>query len=49
MTPLLQQFQLPLLNAYAVYPKNKFLSKRCRKLIELIAERFGEYPYWDED
>ncbi|MGP5224630.1 LysR family transcriptional regulator [Psychrobacter aquimaris] len=49
LVPLLQQFQLPLLNAYAVYPKNKFLSKRCRKLIELITQRFGDHPYWDED
>lgn len=49
LVPLLRQFALPTLNAYAVYPKNKFLSKRCRKLIELITERFGEHPYWDEE
>lgn len=49
LVPLLEQFKLPILNAYAVYPQNKFLSKRCRKLIELIAKRFGEYPYWDKE
>lgn len=49
LIPVLQQFQLPTLNAYAVYPQNKFLSKRCRALIELIAERFGDHPYWDDD
>jgi len=45
--PILQQYQLPTLNAYAVYPKNRFLSQRCRYLIDFIAERFGDNPYWD--
>lgn len=49
LVPILQQFRLPTLNAYAVYPQNKFLSKRCRALIALISERFGEHPYWDDD
>lgn len=39
--------QLPALHAYAVYPKNRFLSQRCRYLIDFIAERFGDDPYWD--
>lgn len=45
---LLPQYQLPVLNAYAVYPKNRFLSQRCRVLIDLIASRFGDEPYWDQ-
>ncbi|MEC5210722.1 DNA-binding transcriptional LysR family regulator [Psychrobacter sp. PL15] len=48
LVPLLQHYQLPTLNAYAVYPKNRFLSQRCRLLIDFIAERFGEEPYWDK-
>lgn len=48
LVPILQQYQLPTLNAYAVYPKNRFLSQRCRYLIDFIAERFGDHPYWDE-
>lgn len=48
LVPILQQYQLPTLNAYAVYPKNRFLSQRCRHLIDLIAERFGDDPYWDQ-
>lgn len=48
LIPLLTQYQLPMLNAYAVYPKNRFLSKRCRYLIDFIAERFGDDPYWDQ-
>ena len=48
LVPLLQQYQLPVLNAYAVYPKNRFLSQRCRFLINFIAEFFGDEPYWDK-
>lgn len=48
LVPILHQYQLPTLNAYAVYPKNRFLSQRCRYLIDFIAERFGDNPYWDE-
>lgn len=47
LVPILQQYQLPTLNAYAVYPKNRFLSQRCRYLIDFIAKRFGDNPYWD--
>ena len=48
LVPILQQYQLPILKAYAVYPKNRFLSQRCRYLIDLIAEQFGDHPYWDQ-
>lgn len=48
LIPILQQYQLPTLSAYAVYPQNRFLSQRCRYLIDAIAERFGDNPYWDK-
>lgn len=48
LVPILQQYDLPTLNAYAVYPKNRFLSQRCRYLIDFISERFGDDPYWDQ-
>ena len=48
LVPILEQYQLPTLNAYAVYPKNRFLSQRFRYLIDFIAERFGDDPYWDK-
>lgn len=35
------------LNAYAVYPQNRYLPRRARILIDFLAERFGENPYWD--
>ncbi|WP_299329844.1 LysR family transcriptional regulator [uncultured Psychrobacter sp.] len=47
LVSLLEDYQLPTLNAYAVYPKNRFLSQRCRYLIDFIAERLGDDPYWD--
>lgn len=48
LIPILEQYKLPSLNAYAVYPKNRFLSQRCCYLIDFIAERFGDDPYWDK-
>ena len=48
LVPVLPQYHLPTLNAYAVYPKNRFLSQRCRHLIDFIAARFGDNPYWDD-
>ncbi|WLP95513.1 LysR family transcriptional regulator [Psychrobacter sp. M13] len=48
LVAVMPEYQLPTLNAYAVYPKNRFLSQRCRYLIDFIAERFGDNPYWDE-
>lgn len=48
LVAVMPEYQLPTLNAYAVYPKNRFLSQRCRYLIDFIAERFGDNPYWDK-
>lgn len=36
------------LTAYAVYPQNRYLSRRARALIDFLVERFGENPYWDQ-
>lgn len=47
LIPLLKEYQLPTINAYAVYPGNRFLSQRCRHFIDFMAERFGDKPYWD--
>lgn len=48
LVEVMQQYQLPVLHAYAVYPKNRFLSQRCRFFIDFIATHFGETPYWDQ-
>ncbi len=47
LIPLLPQYELATLNAYAVYPKSRFLSQRCRLLIDFIIEQIGETPYWN--
>jgi len=47
LIPLLTEYRFPIMHAYAVYPKNLFLSQRCRLFIDFIAERLGDVPYWD--
>ncbi len=34
------------INAYAVYPKNRHLSRRVRQLINYLSQYYGETPYW---
>jgi DNA-binding transcriptional LysR family regulator len=48
LVPLMRDFWPPHLNAYAVYPQSRYLSRRARSFIEFLAERFGENPYWDQ-
>jgi DNA-binding transcriptional LysR family regulator len=48
LVPLMPDHWPPHLNAYAVYPPTRYLSRRARTLIDFLAERFGENPYWDQ-
>jgi len=48
LVTLMNKYHLPKLYAYAVYPQTRFLSERCRTLIDFIAQRFGDKPYWDD-
>ena len=48
LIPLMKNFKLASMDAYAVYPQTRFLSERCRSLIDFIAKRFGDNPYWDD-
>lgn len=48
LLPIMKDFQLPSMNAYAVYPQTRFLSERCRSLIDFLATHFGNTPYWDK-
>ena len=45
---LMSDYWPPPLNAYAVYPQTRYLSRRARRFIDFLAERFGENPYWDQ-
>lgn len=47
LVSVLSDYQLPTTNAYAVYPRNRFLPERCRRFIDFLADQFGESPYWD--
>ena len=49
LIPILNDYQKPSLNVYAVYPQTRFLSRNCRALIDFLVDRFQEKPYWDMD
>ncbi len=38
---------LPSQDAFFIYPRNRYLPKRARLLIDFMVERFGGHPYWD--
>jgi len=48
LVPVLSDHWPRPINAYAVYPQSRFLPRRARVLIDFLAERFGERPYWDQ-
>jgi len=48
LVPILSDYVLPHLNAYAVYPQTRHLSYRTRMLIDFLIDRFGDNPYWDQ-
>lgn len=48
LIPVMCDYRPPDINAYAVYPKNRYLSQRLRRFIDFLVERFGDQPYWDE-
>lgn len=48
LVPILTEFCPRQLQAYAVYPPTRYLSRRSRVFIDFLVERFGENPYWDQ-
>ncbi len=48
LVPVLSDHKLPVSYMYAVYPQTRFLSQRARLLIDFMAKRFGDTPYWDQ-
>ncbi len=48
LLPIMNEFNLAKIHAYAVYPQTRFLSERCRLLIDFIALRLGDKPHWDD-
>jgi len=48
LVQVLEAYAPPRLNAWAVYPQTRFLSRRVRQFIDFLVERFGDNPYWDQ-
>jgi DNA-binding transcriptional LysR family regulator len=48
LVPVLDEYKLPTMHAYAVYPPNRHLPLKVRSLIDFLVERFGDNPYWDQ-
>ncbi len=49
LLPVLPDYHLHPMHAYAIYPKSRTPSQRVRLLIDYLLERFGDKPYWDQD
>lgn len=47
LVPVLEDCTWPELTAWAVYPRNRYLSHRARAFIDFLVDRFGDEPYWD--
>ncbi|MBL6958396.1 MAG: LysR family transcriptional regulator [Rhodospirillales bacterium] len=43
----LEDYQLPDLSVYAVYPHSRHLSAKVRVFVDFMAAYFGPDPYWD--
>jgi DNA-binding transcriptional LysR family regulator len=48
LVPALTDCDWQSLDVWAVYPATRFLPQRIRALVEFLAERFGDAPYWDD-
>lgn len=47
LLPILTDYVIPSVNAYAIYPQTRHLSQRVRALVDFLAERFADTPYWE--
>ncbi|MBT8441868.1 MAG: LysR family transcriptional regulator [Gammaproteobacteria bacterium] len=47
LEPALTEYRWGDVDAYAVYPQTRHVSRRVRAFIDFLAERFGDTPYWD--
>jgi len=48
LIPILQDYSITEVNAYAIYPQTRHLSQRVRRFIDFLAERFSGTPYWEQ-
>lgn len=47
LKPVLCEFEPKPVSLYAIYPSQRHLPRRVRTLIDFLAERFSDNPYWD--
>jgi len=47
LVPILKEYNLPQINAYAIYPQTRHLSQRVRAFVDFLVKRFEGLPYWD--
>lgn len=47
LVPLLEAYEPPPFNIYAVYPAQRYLTPKVRAFIDFFAERFGPKPPWE--
>ena len=47
LVQLLEEYKLPQLDAYAIYPQTRYLSQRVRAFVDFLVKRFEETPNWD--
>jgi len=45
---LLEDYSLPVVHAYAIYPQNRFLSQKARVFIDYLVSYFTSPAYWDK-
>jgi DNA-binding transcriptional LysR family regulator len=48
LVPIMQDYEIPSVNAYAIYPPTRHLSQRVRTFIDFLVERFAGEPYWEQ-
>jgi len=46
--PLLDEVEFASIDAWAIYPPTRHLSRRVRAFIDFLAERFAGSAYWDD-
>jgi DNA-binding transcriptional LysR family regulator len=47
LVPILKDYKLAKIDAYAIYPQTRHLSKRVRAFVDFLVKRFEGTPYWD--
>ena len=47
LVPILTDYTIPAVSAYAIYPPTRHLSQRVRTFVDFLVGRFTGIPYWE--